>query len=64
MELKGRLPISSWEQAMLYSRPSRAMLFVKPEMACFDIVYDAASGRGEYAEMDPLLMILQSGAIS
>lgn len=51
-------PTSSWEQAILCSRPSSARLLVRPVMACFDMVYGAEKTRGVYAEMDPLLMIL------
>lgn len=43
---------------MLYARPSSAVDFVRPEMACLDSVYGAESGLGAYAETEPLLMML------
>lgn len=52
------LPTSTWEQAMLNSLPSSWVHFVRPEIACLLIVYGVESGRGVWAEMDPLLMIL------
>lgn len=50
--------MSNCEQTMLSSRPSSEMHFVRPEMACLDMVYGAEKTRGVYAEMEPLLMIL------
>ena len=52
--------MSSWEQTMLSGRPSSAMLLVRPEMACLDMVYGAEKTRGTWAEMEPLLMILRN----
>src|SRR3954471_3809062 len=51
------LPISICPHAMSYLRPSSERLFVRPVMACFVAVYGAELGRGEWAEMDPLLMM-------
>src|SRR5215467_157298 len=42
---------------MSYFRPSRAVDLVSPVMACFVAVYGPESGRGTYADTDPLLMI-------
>ena len=52
------LPMSIWPQAMSYFLPSRAVALVSPVMACFVEVYGDELGRGVWAEMDPLLMIL------
>lgn len=43
---------------MLSALPSRARHFVKPSMACLDIVYGAEKTRGVYADIEPLLIIL------
>ena len=43
---------------MLYLRPSKSVDLVIPSTACFVAVYGAEWGRGVYAEMEPLLMIL------
>jgi hypothetical protein len=43
---------------MLNGRPSMAMVFVRPVIAYFDILYGADCGRGTWAEIEPLLMIL------
>src|SRR5205814_8262853 len=51
------LPMSIWPQAMSYLRPSSAVDFVSPVMACLLAVYGAELGRGAWAEIDPLLMI-------
>ena len=49
-----------WVQAMLNARPSSAVDFVRPVIACLESVYGAECGRGTCAEMDPLLMIRPS----
>ena len=49
--------MSIWPHAMSYARPSSDVDFVSPVMACFVAVYGAENGRGEVAEMEPLLMI-------
>jgi hypothetical protein len=65
-------PISSWVQLIPCFLPSREVDFVKPRIACLEIVYENESacqlgicgdrrvvlGRGVSAEMEPLLMIL------
>src|SRR3954447_15637772 len=51
------LPMSIWPQAMSKARPSRAVDFVRPVMACLVAVYGAEFGRGVWAEIEPLLMI-------
>ena len=51
------LPMSIWPQAMLYLRPSSEVDLVRPVMACLVDVYGAESGRGTWAEIEPLLMI-------
>ena len=51
-------PMSIWPQAMSYLRPSRAVALVSPVMACLVEVYGAELGRGAWAEIEPLLMIL------
>ena len=51
------LPMSIWPQAMLYLRPSSEVDFVRPVMACLVDVYGDESGRGTWAEIEPLLMI-------
>src|SRR4051812_13031956 len=51
------LPMSIWPQVMPCARPSRAIDFVSPVMACFVAVYGAELGRGVCAEIEPLLMI-------
>src|SRR5215467_5043223 len=51
------LPMSIWPQAMSYARPSRDVAFVRPVIACLVAVYGAENGRGECAEIEPLLMI-------
>src|SRR5918999_3338976 len=42
---------------MSYGRPSSAMDFVRPVIACLVAVYAALPGRGTWAEIEPLLMI-------
>src|SRR5262249_15464066 len=51
------LPTSICPHATSYLRPSRAVDFVRPVMACLLAVYGAEYGRGVCAEMEPLLMI-------
>lgn len=51
------LPMSNWVAMMPCFLPSREVHFVSPRIACFETVYAAESGRGDHAEMDPLLMI-------
>jgi hypothetical protein len=51
------LPMSIWPQAMPCGRPSRAIDFVSPVMACLVAVYGAEFGRGAWAEIEPLLMM-------
>src|SRR5262249_9073509 len=53
--------MSIWPQAMSYFRPSRAVDFVSPVIACLAAVYGAEFGRGAYADTDPLLMIRPPG---
>jgi hypothetical protein len=50
-------PMSIWETAMRYGRPSSASALVRPVSACLVAVYGAECGRGVCAEIDPLLMI-------
>ena len=45
------LPMSICPQAMPYARPSSAVDFVRPEMACFVAVYGADRGRGDIDEI-------------
>src|SRR5262245_3282670 len=52
------LPMSICPQAISYLRPSSAVDFVSPVIACLVAVYGAEFGRGAYAEIDPLLIIL------
>src|ERR1700719_4390152 len=52
------LPMSIWPQAISYARPSSAIVFVSPEIACLDAAYAAIRGRGTEAAIEPLLMIL------
>src|SRR5687767_2660600 len=49
--------MSIWPQAMSYFRPSSAVDFVRPVIACFVAVYGEEFGRGVCAEIDPLLMM-------
>ena len=51
------LPMSICPHAMSYFRPSSAVDFVRPAMACFVAVYGAEFGRGVCAEIEPLLMM-------
>jgi hypothetical protein len=51
------LPMSIWPQAMSCARPSSEMDLVSPVIACLVAVYAALPGRGEWAEIEPLLMI-------
>ena len=51
------LPMSICPQVMPCARPSSAMDFVRPVMACFVAVYGAELGRGVCAEIEPLLMM-------
>ena len=51
------LPMSIWPQAMLNGPPSSEMALVRPVIACLLAVYEAACGRGTWAEIEPLLMI-------
>src|SRR5262245_32169768 len=51
------LPISIWLHAILYLRPSSAVAFVRPVIACLAAVYGAEFGRGAWADIEPLLMI-------
>src|ERR1700722_8586287 len=51
------LPISIWPQAISNARPSSAIDFVSPVMACLVAVYGAELGRGTWADIDPLLMM-------
>src|SRR4029079_14486976 len=51
------LPMSIWPQVIPKARPSRAIDFVRPVMACLVAVYGAELGRGVCAEMEPLLMM-------
>ena len=51
------LPMSIWPHATLYLRPSSEVDLVRPVMACLVDVYGAESGRGTWAEIEPLLMI-------
>lgn len=39
-------PMSSWVQFILCLRPSRDVHFVKPRMACLEIVYEKESEPG------------------
>lgn len=39
-------PMSNCEQTMLSGRPSNAIHFVRPKMACLDMVYGAEKTRG------------------
>ena len=49
--------MSIWPHAMSYGRPSSAVLFVRPVIACLVAVYGAECGRGVCAEIEPLLMM-------
>ena len=51
------LPMSICPQAMSYARPSSEVDLVRPVIACLVAVYGAEFGRGDVAEMEPLLMI-------
>ena len=49
--------MSIWPQVIPKARPSRAIDFVRPVMACLVAVYGAELGRGVCAEIEPLLMM-------
>ena len=42
---------------MLYLRPSKTVLLVRPVMACFVVAYATAWTLGTRAEIDPLLIM-------
>lgn len=50
------IPMSIWVQVISKARPSRAVHFVSPVIACFEVVYGDECGRGTCAEREPLLM--------
>ena len=52
------LPMSIWPHAMLYLRPSSEVDLVRPVTAVLGGRVGAESGRGTWAEIEPLLMIL------
>lgn len=51
------LPMSICVQLILNNRPSSAVVFVSPIMACLEAVYAYVKGRGVCAETEPLLMM-------
>jgi hypothetical protein len=50
--------MSTCPQAIWNARPSSEIDLVRPVIACLDAVYATACGRGTWAEIEPLLMIL------
>ena len=51
------LPMSIWPQTISWSRPSNAVDFVNPVIACLVDVYGAELGLGVCADIEPLLMM-------
>jgi len=54
-------PMSIWVHVISNARPSSAVLFVKPVIACFVRVYGALLGRGVVAARLPLLTMRPPG---
>ena len=54
---KPNVPTSSWVAVILYLRPSKTVLLVRPVMACFVVAYATAWTLGTRAEIDPLLIM-------